>query len=427
MDEYVCTIFFYYFFNRTACFFFTRGYKGYKGCVPERNIKYLTPLTTVLCLLFVVCCFVLGETSGKATAAAWELLRRLIERDLAHVSQFNILIASTCNSDQMRTFIDETMINAGVFPDVPVYNSYVTRLMVEGKYSAATQVVHEEMERRRIVPDVTTHTALDHSAAELNQMRKHAFANYWKRGGSDATGAARQLLQQLIETNLVNIEHFNYAMQKFCHSSDQMVELMDVDMKKANVAPSATTLHIYQLQLHIEGNEDNKDNKDNEDNEDNRENRDNRDELQTNRNTALQYTISMRARIKENARRLQRERGQIEKDQQMQIQKLNDAKMKEENALKKMEFQKRLHVQRGAQLNELLRFGADGEVAAERLLLTLHRKGLTTPEYYFDMVSVTYTITVERLEETTANIFNQIITNNYQNYNNNYCNNYQQL
>ena len=31
-----------------------------------------------------------------------------------------------------------------------------------------------------------------------------------------------------------------------------------------------------------------------------------------------------------------------------------------------------------------------------------------------EMVSVTYTITVERLEETAADIFNQIITNNYQ-------------
>ena len=77
----------------------------------------------------------------EATAAAWTLLEKLVERREADVFQFNTMLKACHDSDQQRELIDVMKKKAGIMPNAPMFNALISGLLIEGDREAAVKVV----------------------------------------------------------------------------------------------------------------------------------------------------------------------------------------------------------------------------------------------------------------------------------------------
>ena len=149
----------------------------------------------------------LVERGEKATAGARNLFDQLVERGVAQAKHFKVMLKMCHDSNQMKEFMDNDMKNAGVTPDVGMYNTYVRQLMVEGHTWMATRVLNEEMKSMGIQPNHKTHELLARRAAILSKMRQFEIAACLNKG-STGEKAAEQLLQTLHTKQLAKASHY---------------------------------------------------------------------------------------------------------------------------------------------------------------------------------------------------------------------------
>ena len=289
--------------------------------------------------------FKMGNGKGNkemATNAAWELFHTLVERKLIKRVHCNVMLGEQ-NSDQMRTFIHTTMKQANVAPDVQSYLLYVARLMMEGKYKVAQQVVQVEVKAMNVQHNKwsnrTLLNTLDLTPSELNDRRTRKLTEYWKQGGDTATREAWALFHNLMAQNVAHADHFN-AMLLFCHNSAQMLNMIEKTMVEAHVQPNASTLQIYGERLMVEG------------------------------------TLSC---PKFSQMQDRQDRQETTQETTQETQRVADTHPTTMNT-------DPVHSQRETQIHQFLQLGTQGELAAEHLLLLLHQQGLTTPQLYLQVI-----------------------------------------
>ena len=113
----------------------------------------------------------LKEGGDDAMAAAWKLFDELVERGVADVFHFSIMLKACHDTKQMKELMDNSMQQVGVVPDVAIYTTYVVRLMIEHNATEAKKVVYTDMKRMGVQPNHRTHDALKLQAHDLKQMR----------------------------------------------------------------------------------------------------------------------------------------------------------------------------------------------------------------------------------------------------------------
>ena len=158
----------------------------------------------------------LWEGGDAATAAAWALFHQLVERNVANTFHFTTLLKACHDSSAMHQLLQTVATYPTVTATVDMYNVYVSRLMLEGKYTEAWQVVSEDMRKLRLGSTQVTYDALNSSVAELKELR-HTKINALLKRGSQSESAAECLLLELHGKQLAERQHYYQMVDHFVH------------------------------------------------------------------------------------------------------------------------------------------------------------------------------------------------------------------
>ena len=199
-----------------------------------------------------------GRTLGQLvrdnnSEEAWRKFYDLMELGEINVKDCNMMLKACHSAAQMRELIDVTMAKAKLKPDVVAYTTLVGTLRMEGDDAAAESVV-EEMKKAGVEPNVYTQEMLNYPSRgeNLSRMRTSKLSQFLKQGGDEATVAARSMMDKMVEHGVANLHLFN-SMLKFCKSSGEMREVIDVTMAKAKLKPDVVTYNTLVGRLRMEG------------------------------------------------------------------------------------------------------------------------------------------------------------------------------
>jgi pentatricopeptide repeat protein len=133
------------------------------------------------------------------------------------------------------------------------YTTLVARLRMEGDDAAAESVV-EEMKKAGVEPDERTLETLNlpSRGEDLSKMRTNKLSQFLKQGGDEATVAARSMMDKMVNHGVADLHLFT-LMLKFCKSSGEMREVIDVMMAKAKLKPDVVTYNTLVGTLRMEG------------------------------------------------------------------------------------------------------------------------------------------------------------------------------
>ena len=177
----------------------------------------------------------------------------LMESGEINVEDCNMMLKACHSAAQMRELIDATMAKAKLKPNVVTYTTLVGTLRMEGDDAAAESVV-EEMKKAGVEPDVYTLEMLNlpSRGEKLSKMRTKKLSQFLKQGGDEATVAARSMMDKMVEHGVAHLHLFT-LMLKFCKSSGEMREVIDVMMAKAKLKPNVVTYTTLVGRLRMEG------------------------------------------------------------------------------------------------------------------------------------------------------------------------------
>ena len=195
----------------------------------------------------------LKQGGDEATVAARSMMDKMVEHGVANLHLFNLMLKFCKSSGEMREVIDVMMAKAKLKPDVVTYNTLVGGLRMEGDDAAAESVV-EEMKKAGVEPDERTLEILNlpSRGEELSRKRNSKLSQFLKQGGNEATVAAWSMMAKMVEHGVANLHLFN-LMLKFCKSSGEMREVIDVMMAKAKLKPDVVTYTMLVSRLRMEG------------------------------------------------------------------------------------------------------------------------------------------------------------------------------
>ena len=177
----------------------------------------------------------------------------LMESGEINVKDCTMMLKACHSAAQMRELIDVTMAKAKLKPNVVTYNTLVGWLRMEGDDAAAESVV-EEMKKAGVEPNERTLEMLNlpSRGEDLSRMRNSKLSQFLKQGGDEATVAARSMMDKMVEHGVANLHLFT-LMLKFCKSSGEMREVIDVMMAKAKLKPDVVTYTTLVGRLRMEG------------------------------------------------------------------------------------------------------------------------------------------------------------------------------
>ena len=166
----------------------------------------------------------------------------LMESGEINVEDCNMMLKACHSAAQMRELIDVTMAKAKLKPNVVTYNTLVGTLKIEGD-DAATESVVEEMKKAGVEPDERTLETLNlpSRGEDLSRMRTSKLSQFLKQGGDEATVAARSMMDKMVKHGVADLHLFT-LMLKFCKSSGEMREVIDVMMAKTKLKPDVEML-----------------------------------------------------------------------------------------------------------------------------------------------------------------------------------------
>ena len=97
------------------------------------------------------------KTEGdQKKTAAWAFFNKLVSIQQSTVYQFNLMMDTCTNSNDMFRLLYVDMKRAEIKPDVVSYNILLGQLMVEGNVFSARRIVEEEMLDAGVTPNETT-------------------------------------------------------------------------------------------------------------------------------------------------------------------------------------------------------------------------------------------------------------------------------
>ena len=177
----------------------------------------------------------------------------LMESGEINVEDCNMMLKACHSAAQMRELIDVTMAKAKLKPNVVTYNTLVGWLRMEGDDAAAESVV-EEMKKAGVEPNVYTQEILNlpSRGEDLSRKRNSVLSQFLKQGGDEATVAAWSMMAKMVNHGVADLHLFT-LMLKFCKSSGEMREVIDVTMAKAKLKPNVVTYNTLVGRLRMEG------------------------------------------------------------------------------------------------------------------------------------------------------------------------------
>ena len=186
------------------------------------------------------------------TRAAWQKFYDLLASEEITVEDCIVMLKACYDVAQMRQLID-VMTQAKLKPDVVLYRRLITAHRMEGDDAAAKKVV-EEMVQAGVRPDNKTKTRLSfpRRGDALMRMRTNKLSLFLQLGGDEATAAAWSMMHTMVEHGVASTHHLT-VMLKFCKDSDEMRELINVTMPKANVKPDVEPYTMLVGRLRKEG------------------------------------------------------------------------------------------------------------------------------------------------------------------------------
>lgn len=198
-------------------------------------------------------------------------MRRLLDTLVAHgaatAHHFTIMLKTCPDSAKMREGIAEQERIArggdrrgGVGPAVPAkqlrclpdtvtYTMLAAQLMLEGDVAGAHAVLDKDMREAGLTPDAHARATLDKPYDTLARMRTECLNTRVRRG--DVAGA-HALLHALMGHGAVEPHHLN-VMLNACLTSDEMREMIDVDMVQIGMRPTEATFGTLASRLMLEG------------------------------------------------------------------------------------------------------------------------------------------------------------------------------
>jgi pentatricopeptide repeat protein len=197
----------------------------------------------------------LKQGGDEATVAARSMMDKMVKHGVADLYSFNVMLKFSKGSGEMREVIDVMIAKAKLKPDVVTYNTLVGRLRMEDDDAAAESVV-EEMKKAGVEPNGRTLEMLNlpSRGENLSKMRNSKLSQFLKQGGDEAAVAARSMMDKMVEHGVADLPSFT-LMLKFCKSSGEMREVIDVTMAKAKSKPDVGTYNMLVGRLRMEGND----------------------------------------------------------------------------------------------------------------------------------------------------------------------------
>ena len=162
------------------------------------------------------------------------------------------MMCLVCESSEHMWELINVNENAGLTPDAYIFNTYVTQLMIEGKYEKAKQTVDTIMIPMGIENTAKVKVADNLALTEerLQKLRSSKIKHMFEGGQRTAV---KKLFNALRKQDLLQTNYFN-SMIKHSYSSDDIWETIDVTMKQDGVKPDVTSFFLYMKALVTEGN-----------------------------------------------------------------------------------------------------------------------------------------------------------------------------
>ena len=184
---------------------------------------------------------------------------KLVERKLADVYHYTVMMKTFRDSDQIRDLIDSDQIRDLIENDTkasdpgeklrPMYASLCSQLMFEGDVNGARSVVEKDLLIAGIEPDKHIAAALEKPPDVLGRMRTSYLKDLVKTGRHVL---AQSFFDKLVRNGAAVPYQLNVTL-KACMSSDKMLELIHNDGVRAVVKPNMYSWCILAEQLLLEG------------------------------------------------------------------------------------------------------------------------------------------------------------------------------
>jgi len=182
----------------------------------------------------------------KGEERAWRLFDDMMDRQEANEYHAAVLLKN-CSSTKQRMHLAR-MQKQGLKPTVVTYTTMMGRLMLEGKYDAASameaQMVEQGIQKNQLAYDVMADTDLD-----LKRLRELVRLQGYGQDGKDH---AWEIFDRMCELGELNQQHVNVMMQSGISASEQK-DLMSMLADVPGLQPDLITYGSLVSSLMFEG------------------------------------------------------------------------------------------------------------------------------------------------------------------------------
>ena len=192
----------------------------------------------------------LKRGTPEARQQAQEFFEGLKVSSVANGFQFSVMM-KPCNTSAEQRIMMAEMVEAGVEPNVAIYDTVVSQLMLEGNFEEARAVVEMQMPAAGVVPDDRMHALFERSEREWNTMRTKHLQGLLHTSTAEARQQADNFFEGLKANRAASVFHWTF-MQKLCDTSANQQSMME-EMAEAGVEPNVATYGTLVKQLMIEG------------------------------------------------------------------------------------------------------------------------------------------------------------------------------
>ena len=195
------------------------------------------------------------EGGEVPAAAAWDLLKQVIARNVATVRDFNILLRFCHSSEDMAEIISTMMLHEAaaetvaeaeaetattttthIAPDNTTLRTYVERLLVEGKGPPSTLkawLTEDMFESLSSEILASLPQPADRKMTRMDVKRGDQLEYFlFRLGGTTGEKAALALMQQWEEQHLVRMPHYNSVVERYVDNAEIFLDT-DYDLLKA--------------------------------------------------------------------------------------------------------------------------------------------------------------------------------------------------
>eukprot|EP00941_MAST-03F_sp_MAST-3F-sp1_P000308 g308.t1 len=190
---------------------------------------------------------------SESMDAAWNLLNRLIDLNVACPSHILLMLKmATLSSEESIMIIERLLPDCNNESKVAAYKHLTELLLLEGDRDTASDISNSICLRDGQMINHEIQRLFRYDENFWSKRRTKVLKSLVQQNTEKTLSTARKLLQKLVAKNVSTAAHFN-AVMKSCDSADSIYDIIKDSMPRTGVSADIESYNLYIHALVLEG------------------------------------------------------------------------------------------------------------------------------------------------------------------------------